>query len=157
MPNPGILVGVKKTALNEILSIGELESGDFKKIAEIVSDEQSLEINLSCPNIEHDSKLSWDDTKLLTNSSKREFCIVKVSPLTTIDELKFLLIVSDASLEVADDDGQSSISIEVKPSDKEKCDRCWHHTGNLKNILDSNLCSRCIENVEGEGEKRKFF
>ena len=91
LPNPGILVGVKKTALNEILSIGELESGDFKKIAEIVSDEQSLEINLSCPNIEHDSKLSWYDARLFTNSSKREFCIVKVSPLTTIDELKFLI------------------------------------------------------------------
>jgi isoleucyl-tRNA synthetase len=89
----------------------------------------------------------------------RIFCnsetFLRLSPC--IEELKFLLIVSDASLEVADDDGQSSISIEVKPSEKEKCDRCWHHTGNLKKILDSNLCPRCIENVEGEGEKRKFF
>lgn len=91
LPNPGILVGVKKTALNEILSIGELESGDFKKIIEIVSDDQSLEINLSCPNVEHDTNLSWDDTRLFTSSSKRKYCIVKVSPLTTIDELKFLI------------------------------------------------------------------
>ena len=91
LPNPGILVGVRKTSLNEILSIGEVESGDFKKIANIVSDEQSVEINLSCPNIEHNSKLSWDDTRLFTKSSKRKFCIVKVSPLTTVDELKFLI------------------------------------------------------------------
>ena len=91
LPNPGILVGVKKTALNEILSIGELESGDFKKIVEIVSDDQSLEINLSCPNVKHDKNLSWDDTRLFTTSSKRKYCIVKVSPLITIDELKFLI------------------------------------------------------------------
>ena len=91
------------------------------------------------------------EVKILCNSET----FLRLSPC--IDELKFLLIVSDASLEVADDDGQSSISIEVKPSKKEKCDRCWHHTGNLKKIFDSNLCLRCIENVEGEGEKRKFF
>ena len=91
------------------------------------------------------------EVKIFCNSET----FLRLSPC--IDELKFLLIVSDASLEVADDDGQSSISIEVKSSDKEKCDRCWHHTGNLKKILDSSLCPRCIENVEGEGEKRKFF
>ena len=91
LPNPGILVGVKKTASTEILSIGEVHSGDFKKIAGIVSDNQSLEINLSCPNIEHDMNVSWDDTKLFMKSSKREYCIVKVSPLTNKDELKFLI------------------------------------------------------------------
>ena len=91
------------------------------------------------------------EVKIFCNSET----FLRLSPC--IDELKFLLIVSDASLEVADDDGQSSISIEVKSSDKEKCDRCWHHTGKLKKILDSSLCPRCIENVEGEGEKRKFF
>ena len=91
------------------------------------------------------------EVKIFCNSET----FLRLSPC--IDELKFLLIVSEASLVVADDDDQSSISIEVKPSDKEKCDRCWHHTGNLKKILDSNLCPRCIENVEGEGEKRKFF
>ena len=58
---------------------------------------------------------------------------------------------------ITTDSKTKNISIEVKSSDKEKCDRCWHHTGNLKKILDSNLCPRCIENVEGEGEKRKFF
>ena len=91
LPNPGILVGVKKTTPNEILSIGEVESGDFKKIAELIPDEQSLEINLSCPNIEHDKIISWDDTRLFTNSIKRKYCIVKVSPLTTVDELKYLI------------------------------------------------------------------
>ena len=91
------------------------------------------------------------EVKIFCNSET----FLRLSPC--IDELKFLLIVSDASLEVADDDEQTSVFIEVKPSEKDKCDRCWHHTGNLKKILDSNLCPRCIENVEGEGEKRKFF
>jgi isoleucyl-tRNA synthetase len=91
------------------------------------------------------------EVKIFCNSET----FLRLSPC--IDELKFLLIVSDASLEVIDEDKQPPVSIEVKPSEKEKCDRCWHHTGNLKKILDSNLCPRCIENVEGEGEKRKFF
>ena len=80
---------------------------------------------------------------------------IRLSPC--IDELKFLLIVSAVSLEVFEDSENKEISIDVFESKKDKCDRCWHHTGNLKQLLDSNLCQRCIENIEGEGEKRKFF
>ena len=91
------------------------------------------------------------EIKIFCNSET----FIRLSPC--IDELKFLLIVSAVSLEVFEDSENKEISIDVFESKKDKCDRCWHHTGNLKQLLDSNLCPRCIENIEGEGEKRKFF
>ena len=66
-------------------------------------------------------------------------------------------LVSAATLEISNEDNETNFSIEVYPSEKDKCDRCWHHTGNLKEFLGSHICTRCLENVEGEGEKRKFF
>ena len=91
------------------------------------------------------------DVKIFCNSET----FIRLSPC--IDELKFLLIVSAATLEISNEDNETNFSIEVYPSEKDKCDRCWHHTGNLKEFLDSHICTRCLENVEGEGEKRKFF
>ena len=72
---------------------------------------------------------------------------------------KIFINKSDISsiTKVDEDSENKEISIDVFESKKDKCDRCWHHTGNLKQLLDSNLCPRCIENIEGEGEKRKFF
>ena len=91
------------------------------------------------------------DVKIFCNSET----FIRLSPC--IDELKFLLIVSAATLEISNEDNETNFSIEVYPSEKDKCDRCWHHTGNLKEFLGSHICTRCLENVEGEGEKRKFF
>ena len=91
------------------------------------------------------------DVKIFCNSET----FIRLSPC--IDELKFLLIVSAATLEISNEDNETNFSIEVYPSEKDKCDRCWHHTGNLKEFLGSHICNRCLENVEGEGEKRKFF
>jgi len=47
--------------------------------------------------------------------------------------------------------------IEVKPSSQPKCVRCW----NLRSDVGSDprhpeLCARCVVNIEGPGEERKF-
>jgi len=93
LPNPGIEVGLAKTNNNEVLSIAELEKGDFEKLSYLIPIDQSVEINLSCPNIKGGEKLPWDDVKYFNRerSIKREYCIAKISPLTTTDELKFLI------------------------------------------------------------------
>ncbi len=49
------------------------------------------------------------------------------------------------------------VRIEVSATDKEKCVRCWHHREDVgSNSLHPELCGRCVENIEGEGEVRRF-
>ncbi|MGU3842488.1 zinc finger domain-containing protein, partial [Vibrio diabolicus] len=47
--------------------------------------------------------------------------------------------------------------VEVAAAEGEKCDRCWHHTPDVGTIEGhEKICGRCVSNVEGEGEVRKF-
>ncbi|VVM26030.1 Isoleucyl-tRNA synthetase (EC [uncultured Gammaproteobacteria bacterium] len=47
--------------------------------------------------------------------------------------------------------------IKVTQSESEKCVRCWHHREDIgSNNEHSELCSRCVENVTGDGEERKY-
>ena len=82
------------------------------------------------------------------------------------DELRFLLITSDARVHdaaespddavVADVPGLS-FSIKVSPSSFKKCIRCWHHREDVGSSAEHpEICGRCIGNVSGEGESRRF-
>jgi isoleucyl-tRNA synthetase len=80
------------------------------------------------------------------------------------DELRFLLITSQAHVVESDSPPASTVPIsepgvwiEVKPSTQPKCVRCWHLRSDVG--LDSRhpeLCARCVGNVEGPGEERLF-
>jgi len=80
------------------------------------------------------------------------------------DELRFVLITSSATvapLSESPDDAVTTeingIKIKVTVSSHGKCVRCWHHredVGNHDKHLE--LCGRCIENVDGEGESRYY-
>ena len=91
LPNPGIGVGLKKTFPNEVLSIAEIERNDFRKMERIIPSHQSIELNLSCPNT--GKSLPWDSAAVFTKFSgtDREWCIAKVGPLTSPDDLEFLV------------------------------------------------------------------
>ncbi|MDF1589479.1 MAG: isoleucine--tRNA ligase [Gammaproteobacteria bacterium] len=72
------------------------------------------------------------------------------------DEVKFVFIVSAVTMNSVDreDDG---LAIQVKPSEHARCDRCWHQTPEVgHNTTHPELCDRCIENVDGDGESRLF-
>ena len=82
------------------------------------------------------------------------------------DELRFVLITSDARLHIADTpppEGQhytlstnDEIWVAVAPSPHPKCIRCWHHRPDVGSHPDHpELCGRCVENVAGKGETRK--
>ena len=82
------------------------------------------------------------------------------------DELRFFLITSQArlqplntapsSLEPTLIDGQTLV-IQVVPSTEEKCVRCWHHRADVgHNPEYPGLCGRCVENVAGDGEIRRY-
>lgn len=83
------------------------------------------------------------------------------------DELRFVLITSAAHVHgatgVADEavhyrlESNDELWVAVSPSAHTKCARCWHHREDVGN--DSNhpeLCGRCVENVEGAGEQRRY-
>ncbi|MDA9636863.1 isoleucine--tRNA ligase [SAR86 cluster bacterium] len=77
------------------------------------------------------------------------------------DELKYLFITSKATLTHLED-GKTNTDIEglmlsIKPSDMEKCDRCWHHVEELLSFNGDRICSRCKENIEGQGEVRSYI
>jgi isoleucyl-tRNA synthetase len=79
-------------------------------------------------------------------------------------ELRFLLITSQAKVVATDTPPVDSVQgqaenvwIEVKPSAHLKCVRCW----NLRPDVGSDprhpeLCARCVVNIEGPGEERKY-
>ena len=79
-------------------------------------------------------------------------------------ELKFVLITSAANLFPANDKPTGAIETSVEgltlvltPSENDRCDRCWHQTPEVgKHEAHPELCERCVENVDGEGEQRLY-
>ncbi|MBE0438848.1 MAG: isoleucine--tRNA ligase [Gammaproteobacteria bacterium] len=72
------------------------------------------------------------------------------------DEVKFVFIVSAVTMNSVDRD-DDGLAIQVKPSEHARCDRCWHQTPEVgHNTTHPELCDRCIENVDGDGESRLF-
>jgi len=67
-------------------------------------------------------------------------------------DLKFVYMVSNIKLNQAINN-----SVIVKASNKDKCERCWHYSDTVGINKDHpTICSRCAENVVGNGEVRKF-
>jgi isoleucyl-tRNA synthetase len=80
------------------------------------------------------------------------------------DELRFLLITSQArviEMSTPPDDAvptqAESVWIEVRPSSQPKCVRCWHLRADVgSDPRHPELCARCVVNIEGPGEERRF-
>ena len=91
LPNPGLNKGLMKldNRPNDILSIAEVVRGDFKRMNHTIPLNQNLEINLSCPNLR--KRMPWDDAVYFTRVKSREWCIAKLSPLTTPEEIEFVI------------------------------------------------------------------
>jgi isoleucyl-tRNA synthetase len=80
------------------------------------------------------------------------------------DELRFVLITSYATAlpEIPEHADKLPMEIEglelkVRASDKTKCVRCWHHRHDVGvHAEHPELCGRCVENVAGAGENRRY-
>jgi isoleucyl-tRNA synthetase len=80
------------------------------------------------------------------------------------DELRFVLITSDATLgplDQAPDDAAPSelagLTVVASASPHPKCPRCWHHRADVgADTAHPELCGRCVENVAGAGETRRI-
>ncbi|HEY8101711.1 MAG TPA: isoleucine--tRNA ligase [Burkholderiaceae bacterium] len=71
------------------------------------------------------------------------------------DDLKFVLITSQAKVtEVA---SAADETIIVTPSTQQKCERCWHYRADVGSHADHpGICGRCVTNLFGAGEVRRF-
>ena len=81
------------------------------------------------------------------------------------DELRFVLLTSAAEVvdyAQATEDAQPSeilkgLKVALRKADGEKCPRCWHYTTDVGQVAEhAEICGRCVSNVAGDGEKRKF-
>ena len=77
-------------------------------------------------------------------------------------ELRFILITSGAELAAYDESAGKAtdvkgLRVEVIASAEEKCERCWHHSDTVgQNTDHPTLCQRCVDNVDGDGEQRRY-
>jgi isoleucyl-tRNA synthetase len=71
------------------------------------------------------------------------------------DDLRFVTITSAAkTYQVADAAAQKIL---VKPSVYQKCDRCWHYRADVgSDAAHPSICGRCVSNLFGTGEARKY-
>jgi isoleucyl-tRNA synthetase len=80
------------------------------------------------------------------------------------NELRFVTITSAAKLAPLEDAPADALQTDVeglmlvaKSSDHAKCARCWHHREDVGTHDEHpELCGRCIDNVDGNGETRSF-
>jgi isoleucyl-tRNA synthetase len=71
------------------------------------------------------------------------------------DELRFLFISGDVTVAAVNAD---EVFVLAQPTTKAKCVRCWHRRADVgAETAHPELCGRCLSNIEGPGEDRKWF
>ncbi|WP_158781882.1 isoleucine--tRNA ligase [Pantoea sp. BAV 3049] len=80
-------------------------------------------------------------------------------------ELRFVLLTSGAQVAdyaLATEEAQQSellngLKIALHKAEGEKCPRCWHYTTDIGQSAEHpDVCGRCVTNIAGAGEQRKF-
>lgn len=80
------------------------------------------------------------------------------------DELRFAMITSQVRLHPIAEQPDTAVGTElaglavrVNASKHPKCVRCWHHRADVGTHAEHpELCGRCVDNVAGSGEVRRF-
>jgi isoleucyl-tRNA synthetase len=128
-----------------------------------VRDVASKQLELMRGNREIGASLEADVTLYLDAKTRKEFDAYA-------DELRFFFITSALTLEEeasapADaapvdslhEEGRF-VSVSVRKSSNVKCIRCWHYRPDVGiNPAHPEICGRCVTNVEGPGENRRWF
>jgi len=85
--------------------------------------------------------------------------------------LRFLLITSEAkvkrvsnaagppvgAVKVAEIAKEGGVWVRVQAKTAPKCERCWHHRDDVgSNAEHPTICNRCVDNVTGPGETRRY-
>jgi isoleucyl-tRNA synthetase len=71
------------------------------------------------------------------------------------DDLRFVLITSRAAVEAVAVEAEEAIR--TAPSRHAKCERCWHWRADVGADPERpGICGRCVQNLYGPGEPRRF-
>ena len=71
------------------------------------------------------------------------------------EDLRFVMITSRAGVKLANSEAEQHV--EVKVSAYTKCERCWHYREDVgSDAQHATLCGRCVSNLAGENEGRKY-
>ena len=71
------------------------------------------------------------------------------------DDLRFVMITSRAGVKRVNSEGEQHIEVNV--SAYAKCERCWHYREDVgSNAQHATLCGRCVSNLAGTNEGRKY-
>jgi isoleucyl-tRNA synthetase len=70
------------------------------------------------------------------------------------DDLRFALITSRATIHYREGGGTT---VDVAASAHQKCERCWHYRADVgADAAHPTICGRCVSNLFGNGEPRRF-
>src|SRR5690606_871113 len=80
---------------------------------------------------------------------------------TLEDELRFVLITSSAQIKAFSYEGVETdlkgLRVSVKKSLHPNCVRCWHYRQDVgAHQGHEEICGRCVTNIEGDGEVRRY-
>ena len=127
----------------EIESKSSINQSEWKRIFEIKD-----AVNQSIEEMRNDNKLKGSlDSVVNIQATSNDFQILNKLG----DELHFLFISSEAKVKEG-----NTFKIKVTTSKNAKCVRCWHRDSSVGSIQEHpELCNRCIDNIENDGEQRK--
>jgi len=64
---------------------------------------------------------------------------------------------ADASADAQQSELLKGLKVALVKAEGEKCSRCWHYTTDVGKVAEhAEICGRCVSNIAGDGEKRKF-
>jgi isoleucyl-tRNA synthetase len=71
------------------------------------------------------------------------------------EDLRFVMLTSHAAVARAGSEAEQGVV--ATPSRHAKCERCWHYRADVgADPAHPDLCGRCVTNLHGAGETRRF-
>ncbi|MBU1190823.1 MAG: isoleucine--tRNA ligase [Gammaproteobacteria bacterium] len=129
----------------QTMAVRELVSKELEKlrVAGAIGSSLDAEVDLYCSTELHDLlKRLEDELRFAFITS-----YARVHPLTTPPE-------GAVKLELA---SGGELWVTAAPSAHAKCVRCWHHREDVgQHSEHPELCGRCVDNVAGDGERRRY-
>jgi len=74
------------------------------------------------------------------------------------DDLRFVFVTSQArAINGSAAPMEGEIAVCAEPSTNAKCERCWHYRSDVGgNSAHRSICGRCVNNLFGDGEERRY-
>lgn len=87
--NNGIRHAIDTYKKGEVISVGFVESSSLETVIlnNVIPKDMDIELNVSCPNVEGGETYYRPELRRFLND-KREWCIVKMSPLASVEDVK---------------------------------------------------------------------